>query len=61
MPTLIDHLQSELAAVRAAGTYKPERVITSPQNADITVSSGAHSTWFTALPPLIEMAGRSPI
>ena len=34
------HLQAELEAVRAAGLEKHERVITSPQEASITVSSG---------------------
>lgn len=34
-------LDGELAAMREAGTYKRERVITSPQAAHITVASGA--------------------
>jgi glycine C-acetyltransferase len=33
-------LSSELAAIREAGLYKDERVITSPQSAEITVQSG---------------------
>ena len=37
---LIQHLQQETAAVEAAGLFKHERVITSPQNADIMV--GGH-------------------
>ncbi len=37
---LKDHLQSELAAIDAAGIYKRERIITSPQGASVTVSTG---------------------
>ena len=37
---LKDHLQSELEAINAAGIYKRERIITSPQGASVTVSSG---------------------
>ncbi|HNQ73899.1 MAG TPA: glycine C-acetyltransferase [Verrucomicrobiota bacterium] len=35
-----DHLQSQLAAVRAAGTYKHERVIMTPQGTTIRVADG---------------------
>ncbi len=35
-----DHLQQELADVDAAGLFKRERVITTPQGADVHVSSG---------------------
>lgn len=34
------HLESQLAAIRAAGTYKRERVITTPQGTTIRVSDG---------------------
>jgi glycine C-acetyltransferase len=34
------HLQKQLADIRAAGLYKSERVITSPQDAHIRVGSG---------------------
>jgi hypothetical protein len=34
---LVDRLQQELADIDKAGTYKHERVITSPQGANITV------------------------
>ena len=37
---LKDHLQSELEAIDAAGIYKRERIINSPQGASVTVSSG---------------------
>jgi glycine C-acetyltransferase len=47
-PTLTDHLQAELDTVRKAGLYKPERVITSPQSADITVTGGRHVLNFCA-------------
>jgi len=35
-----DHLQAELKAIEEAGLYKHERIITSPQGADVTVSNG---------------------
>ena len=35
-----DHLQKELADVDAAGLFKRERIITTPQGADVKVSSG---------------------
>src|SRR6266404_3396371 len=35
-----DHLLSQLAEIRAAGTYKNERIITSPQDAHIQVAGG---------------------
>ncbi len=34
------HLQKEIAAIEEAGLYKKERIITSPQKADITISTG---------------------
>ena len=34
------HIQSQLAEIRSAGTYKAERVITSPQDAHIAVGEG---------------------
>jgi glycine C-acetyltransferase len=34
------HLKNELEAIRAAGLYKAERIITSPQSAHITVADG---------------------
>lgn len=34
------HLQKQIQEVKEAGLYKPERVITSPQSADIFVQSG---------------------
>ncbi len=37
---MVDHLDGELAALKEAGLYKAERVITSPQNAAITVAGG---------------------
>ncbi|MBU0800704.1 MAG: glycine C-acetyltransferase [Alphaproteobacteria bacterium] len=45
---LIDHLTTEIENVKKAGLYKPERVITSPQSADITVTGGAHVLNFCA-------------
>ena len=35
-----EHLQKELADIREAGLYKEERVITSPQKAEIGISTG---------------------
>lgn len=34
------HLEKELEAIKAAGLYKKERIITSPQGAEITISTG---------------------
>jgi glycine C-acetyltransferase len=45
---LLNHLESEIAKVRAGGLYKKERIITSPQSADITVQSGDHVLNFCA-------------
>ncbi|MCF8495631.1 MAG: glycine C-acetyltransferase [Alphaproteobacteria bacterium] len=42
------HLRAELDSIRAAGLYKAERVITSPQRGDITVASGEHVLNFCA-------------
>ena len=35
-----NHLQTELSDVEAAGLFKRERIITSPQGADVSVSTG---------------------
>ena len=43
-----EQLTAELDAIRAAGTWKAERVITSPQAADIRVDSGAEVLNFCA-------------
>lgn len=45
---LIDHLAGEIEKVKEAGLYKPERIITSPQSADVTVTGGAHVLNFCA-------------
>ncbi len=45
---LVKHLQAEIETLKNKGLYKPERVITSPQNADITVTGGAHVLNFCA-------------
>jgi glycine C-acetyltransferase len=37
---LKEHLQQELADIEAAGLYKRERIITSPQGAEITLNDG---------------------
>lgn len=42
------HLQQELAAIEEAGLYKKERIITSPQKADITISTGQEVLNFCA-------------
>lgn len=34
------HLENELEAIKEAGLYKKERIITSPQDAEITISTG---------------------
>jgi glycine C-acetyltransferase len=43
-----DHLQKELADIKEAGLYKNERIITSQQKADITVSTGDNVLNFCA-------------
>jgi glycine C-acetyltransferase len=43
-----DHLTKELAGIKEAGLFKNERVIVSPQGAEITVSSGANVLNFCA-------------
>ena len=35
-----NHLQKEIADIRSAGLYKEERIIVSPQKADIKISTG---------------------
>lgn len=42
------HLQKELADIREAGLYKNERIITSPQGAEIKVNTGAEVLNFCA-------------
>lgn len=46
--TFIKHLQSEISDVHDAGLYKAERIITSAQQAEVEVSSGAHVLNFCA-------------
>lgn len=43
-----EHLQQELAGIREAGLYKEERIITSAQQAEIKVSTGADVLNFCA-------------
>src|ERR1043165_7682599 len=45
---LIQSLQDNIADVKAKGLYKNERVITTPQSADIAVQSGDHVLNFCA-------------
>ena len=45
---LINHLTQEIEQLKEAGLYKHERVITSPQNAEISVDSGEHVVNFCA-------------
>ncbi|MBL0047583.1 MAG: glycine C-acetyltransferase [Bacteroidetes bacterium] len=44
----ITHLQAELQAIQEAGLFKNERIIVSPQGADIKVNSGAEVINFCA-------------
>lgn len=58
------HLQEELAAIKEAGLYKDERIIVTPQKAEIKVKSGQQVLNFcannylglSASPQLIEAA-----
>ncbi|MFC2104826.1 glycine C-acetyltransferase [Bacteroidota bacterium] len=43
-----EHLRNELDAIESAGLYKKERIITSPQKADIKVSTGQEVLNFCA-------------
>ncbi|MDR0750862.1 MAG: glycine C-acetyltransferase [Tannerellaceae bacterium] len=45
---LKDFLTNELAGIKAAGLYKNERIITTPQRADIQVNAGSHVLNFCA-------------
>jgi glycine C-acetyltransferase len=47
-PRFSAHLQAQLDGIRDAGLFKHERIITSPQRADLTVSTGAHVLNFCA-------------
>lgn len=46
--SLLKHLESEIEQVKKNGLYKAERVITSSQDADITVRNGDHVLNFCA-------------
>ncbi|MEQ6291947.1 glycine C-acetyltransferase [Vogesella sp. GCM10023246] len=46
--TYLAHLQATLAQIRAEGYEKPERVIASPQRADINLAGGQHVLNFCA-------------
>jgi glycine C-acetyltransferase len=46
--TYLAHLEATLAQIRADGFEKPERVIATPQRADIALSGGAHVLNFCA-------------
>ena len=48
MYTLKPFLEKELASIREAGLYKKERIITSPQGADITLQDGRQVINFCA-------------
>ncbi|MFZ5941438.1 MAG: glycine C-acetyltransferase [Bacteroidota bacterium] len=43
-----EHLQNELKSIREAGLYKSERLIASPQDAEITLTTGAKVLNFCA-------------
>ncbi len=43
-----DHLNKELAGIKEAGLFKNERILISPQGAEITISSGARVLNFCA-------------
>ena len=46
--SFLTHLRQELASIESAGLYKHERIITSPQGADISVKDGASVLNFCA-------------
>ena len=43
-----EHLTQELAGIKSAGLYKDERIITSPQSAEISLANGSHVLNFCA-------------
>ena len=43
-----EHLTKELAGIKEAGLFKNERILVSPQGAEITISSGAKVLNFCA-------------
>jgi len=47
-PTMLKHFQDQLAEIKAAGLYKEERVITTPQGVEIRVKNGAEVLNFCA-------------
>ena len=47
-PAIRDQIKADLDAMREGGTYKAERIITSPQGADITVGEGSEVLNFCA-------------
>jgi glycine C-acetyltransferase len=53
--TLKPVLEKELQAIREAGLFKRERVITTPQGADIKTADGTGVINFCAGYPLIRM------
>ena len=46
--SMIEHLQTELATLKEEGLYKSERIITSQQDADVSVSTGEQVLNFCA-------------
>src|SRR5687767_7072378 len=44
----LQHIQKEIEAIKEAGLYKKERIITTPQGADIKVSTGEQVVNFCA-------------
>jgi glycine C-acetyltransferase len=46
--SFLNHLQGQIDSIREQGLYKKERVITSPQSANITVAGGQHVLNFCA-------------
>lgn len=46
--SMIEHLKTELATLKEEGLYKSERVITSQQDADVSVTNGAQVLNFCA-------------
>jgi glycine C-acetyltransferase len=48
IPAYLDHLKQEIENLKKLGLFKGERIITSQQQADITVSEGSHVLNFCA-------------
>jgi hypothetical protein len=55
MAVLTESLRADLAEMKKAGTYKTERVITSPQSAHIHVTNSTKDVLVRSVPPHVRI------